>query len=75
MSGLFLSPYRHGSAAVAICQRCGFKGYHDAMMQEPVTGLWVCSKCCDEKDPGLLPTPRPENITLQHPRPDEDIEA
>lgn len=70
MSGLYL---RASAGSPAICQRCHFKTSHDALVQEPVTGMWVCARCCDEKDPWLLPARKPENITLAHPRPDEEL--
>lgn len=59
---------------IAICGRCGFKMQHrDLTEDRNVPGLWVCEECNDERDPYKLPPPRPDDITIDHPRPDEPL--
>jgi hypothetical protein len=62
-----------GSSAIAVCQRCQFKVYHDDLVQDPNTKTWVCKQCCDLKDPWQIAMRNPEDITLAHPRPDEAL--
>ena len=70
---LYLPLRMRGSVAIALCARCGFKCQHDDLVQDPNTKMWVCSKCQDIYDPWKLPARRPEDITLHHPRKDEDL--
>lgn len=59
--------------SIAICPRCNFKYQYTDMRQDPNNKLWVCKDCCDIYDPWRLPARRAEDISLTHPRPDEDI--
>lgn len=63
------------TVAVAICDRCKMKRPLAEMMNDTNSpGVRVCSKeCCDELDPWRLPARRTEDISLQYPRPDEDL--
>jgi ribosomal protein L37AE/L43A len=70
---LYLPVRVKGHAAIAICPRCSFKLYHDEMVQDPNTKVWVCKKCADKFDPWRLPARQPEDISLPHPRPDEEL--
>jgi hypothetical protein len=62
-----------GSAAIAICPRCQKKFYYDELVKDPNNGLWVCKDDCDIFDPWRLPARQAEDISLQHPRPDEAL--
>lgn len=63
-----------GKSAITVCARCGLKmPYNDVVQDRNVRGLWVHAECADNKDPYKLPARQPENITLQHPRPDSSI--
>ena len=73
MSNLYLPVNLKGSAAIAVCPRCKFKMQYDDMVQDPNTKTWVCKGCQDLYDPWRLPARNPENISLQHPRPDEEL--
>lgn len=70
---LFLPVRTSGSAAITICPRCQFKFYYDDMVQDPNNKLWVCKDCCDIYDPWRLPARQAEDISLQRPRPDEEL--
>lgn len=59
-----------GSAAIAICYRCGFKKYMDDLRKDPNNNQWYCKDCVDLYDPWRLPARQAENISLDHPRPD-----
>lgn len=71
---LYLPPKKSGSSAVAICGRCSSKVYHDDLVEDPNNKLWVCKECKDILDPWRKPPRRAEKISLQHPRPDTDLE-
>jgi len=71
----FLAPSVHGHVAIALCARCNFRLPYDKLVQDPDTKLWVCRKCQDDPDPWRLPARRTEDISLQHPRPDVEIDA
>lgn len=71
----FLPVRTQGTAAIAVCQRCSFKVYYDDLRKDPNNKAWVCKDCLDIYDPWRLPARPPENITLQHPRPDVAIEG
>ena len=70
---LYLPVNLKGSAAIATCPRCTFKMQHDDMVQDPNTKVWMCKECADLYDPWRLPARPPENISLRHPRPDEEL--
>ena len=70
----YLPPKGSGHVAITVCGRCNLKVYYDDLVEDRnVPGLWVCTDCCDEKDPYKLPARRTEDITLRHPRPDEEL--
>ena len=71
--GLYLPVQAKGSAAIAICRRCGFKVHYDELRLDPNNKNWYCKGCIDIYDPWRLPARTPENISLDHPRRDEDI--
>jgi hypothetical protein len=63
-----------GTMAIAICYRCSMKMYQGDLQKDVNTGAWYCKDCCDLRDPWRLPARKTENITIQHPRPDTDLE-
>lgn len=70
----YLRPKSSGKVAVGVCGRCNFKKYnHELHPDRNVPGLMVCDDCNDLKDPYRLPAPKPENITVKYPRPDEPL--
>lgn len=71
---LYLPVQIKGSAAIAICPRCQKKVPYDSLVQDPNNKMWVCKDDQDLYDPWRLPARRPEDISLQHPRPDEELE-
>jgi hypothetical protein len=72
---LFLSPKRGGTTvSVAICDRCRKKVYYDELKPDGDSpGLRVCKDCNDMEDPYRLPPRKTEDISLQHPRPDQEL--
>lgn len=70
---LYLPVRTKGSAAIAVCARCQTKVHYDSLKQDPNTLNWYCSDCVDIYDPWRLPARQPENISLQHPRPDTEL--
>jgi hypothetical protein len=74
MSRLYLPVNAHGSVAIAICPRCQKKVQYAALKQDPNNQNWYCAECVDLYDPWKLPARRPEDISLQHPRPDTELE-
>lgn len=59
---------------IFICPRCGFKRKYSQQVSDPNTHVIVCDQgCSDLFDPYRLPARQTEKISLQHPRPDEDI--
>lgn len=73
MSGRYLPVRPRGSAAIAVCPRCAKKVYYDALQKDPNNGNYYCKGCVDALDPWRLPARQPEDITLQHPRPDTQL--
>jgi len=71
--GLYLPVNTKGSAAIAVCPRCHFKVQYADLVQDPNTKVWVCPACKDLYDPWRLPARNPENITLTHPRKDDEL--
>jgi hypothetical protein len=61
------------SVAIAICTRCSFKVPYDSLKKDPNTKQMICESCVDLYDPWRKPARRPENITLQYPRPDSSV--
>lgn len=70
---LYLPVRTKGTVAIAICNRCQMKVYYDDLRKDPNNNNWYCKDCVDLYDPWRLPARRAENISLDHPRPDEDI--
>lgn len=62
-----------GSSAIAICGRCAKKVYYSSLTQDPNTKVYYCPDCVDLYDPWRLPARRTEDISLHHPRPDEEL--
>lgn len=57
--------------ANAICGRCKMRFPYVELSSDPnAPGLRVCETCKDEKNPYALPSPPPDKIALQYPRPD-----
>ena len=72
----YLPVPKHGVMAIAICDRCRRKvPYGELAPDGNSPGLRVCREgCSDQYDPYRLPTPQPEVISLQFPRPEQDLE-
>lgn len=68
--------YLNAGGPIAICDRCHLKKYYSELVSDPNSpGLRVCQTgCIDQFDPWRLAPRQTENITLQHPRPDEPLE-
>lgn len=73
MSGLFLPVHTSGRVSIAICPRCQKKIQYDDLRQDPNNQNWYCAECVDLYDPWRLPARQAEDITLHHPRPDEEL--
>ena len=71
---LYLPVRTKGTAAIAVCGRCNLKMYYDDLQKDPNNGMMVCKDCRDIYDPWRLPARKTENISLQHPRPDVELE-
>lgn len=71
---LYLPVNVKGSAAIAVCPRCRMKVQYDALVEDPNNKQLYCKECVDVYDPYRLPARQTENITLQHPRPDTELE-
>lgn len=72
---VFLDTTGRAQLSVAICDRCGFKFPIGELSSDPnVPGLRVCAKDKDLYDPWRLPAPKPDNITVRHPRPDTPLD-
>ena len=69
---LWLDTSGQSSLAIAICDRCKMKRSITEMQPDPnAPGVFVCEHgCIDDYDPWRLPAREPEDITLEHPRPD-----
>ena len=72
-AGKYLPLNTHGSVAIAVCPRCQFKVQYADLRQDPNTQNWMCKDCVDVLDPWRLPARNPEDITLLHPRKDEEL--
>lgn len=72
--GLYLPVKRQGSCAIAVCPRCSRKVQYDDLKKDPNNDQWYCEDCVDLYDPWRLPARPAEDISLQHPRPDTEIE-
>jgi len=70
---LYLPVRAKGTVAIAVCFRCQKKVHYDALRQDPNNKQYYCGECVDLYDPWRLPARRPEDISLQHPRPDEEL--
>lgn len=70
---LYLPVRTKGTAAIAVCPRCGFKKYYDELQRDPNNNSYYCASCVDLYDPWRLPARQAEDISLQHPRPDEEL--
>lgn len=64
-----------GSMAVAVCYRCQKKIYAGELKKDPNNQNFYCPECIDIYDPWRLPARRAEDISVQHPRPDDAIEG
>lgn len=62
-----------GYLAIAVCPRCKLKVYYGELEMDPNTKQWLCKACVDLYDPYRLAQRTPEIITLQHPRPDDEL--
>ncbi len=71
---LYLPVRTSGSAAIAVCPRCSMKVYYDELTMDPNTKNWYCPSCVDLYDPWRLGARQVEDITLNHPRPDTELE-
>lgn len=71
----FLDTRGKTKLAVAICARCSIKvAYSDLIEDGNIENFWVCRDGCrDAIDPWRLPARQSDDITLEHPRPDVDI--
>lgn len=63
-----------GCVALAICSRCRFKIAYADLRQDPNDKNWYCKDCVDLYDPYRLPARKAEDVSLQHPRPDVELE-
>ncbi len=61
--------------AVSVCYRCQKKMYAGDLRKDPNNQNWYCKDCVDIYDPWRLPARRAEDISVRHPRPDEEIEG
>ena len=70
----YLDTRGRASLAIAICDRCHQKLPIVELGPDPNSpGLRVCRGCTDVLDPWRLPPRQTEDITLDHPRPDEPL--
>lgn len=77
---LWLDTRGRSNLSIAICARCKFKRAYNDLKKDPnFPGLWVCRTvadgCLDELDPWRLAARQTETITLDHPRPDLNIDV
>lgn len=71
---LYLDTMGENCYSIAICGRCKMKRKYSELVEDPNSKLRVCIYgCADELDPYRLPTRKTEDISLQYPRPDEDL--
>lgn len=73
--GRYLDTRGMSTVAVAICDRCKMKRPLAEMQNDTNSpGVRVCARGCnDQLDPWRLPARQTEDISLQYPRPDEDL--
>ena len=70
----FLPVRTSPSCAIGICGRCRKKMYLSELKSDPnVPGLRVCCECADVYDPYRLAPREVENISVNHPRTDEEL--
>lgn len=63
-----------GIVANAVCDRCRRKmHYTDLAPDGDAPGLRVCDECRDVEDPWRKPARQADKITLQYPRPEDDL--
>lgn len=60
-------------ATIAICTRCQKKMYYSDMRRDPNNDNWYCRDCVDIFDPWRRAARIAEDISVQHPRPDEEL--
>lgn len=70
---LYLPVNAGPNTAIAQCPRCKKKLQYADLRQDPNNGNWYCTDCVDEFDPWRLPTRRPEDVALRHPRVFDDL--
>lgn len=73
----YLSPPASGKVSVAICGRCKKKVQYNELREDGnIPGLMVCGDpgCWDTIDPYRLPQRKTEDVSINHPRPDEPLE-
>lgn len=59
--------------SIAACPRCKLKIKYVDLVQDPNNLQWYCRDCVDEFDPYRLPVREGDKLSLQYPRPDEDL--
>ena len=71
---LYLDTRGNTVVSVGICDRCKFKMPVSEMVTDPNSpGLRLHEHCRDNYDPYRLAPRGPDQVTIQHPRPDIDI--
>ena len=71
---VFLNTTGRSTLAIGICDRCKMKFSQEDLQQDgDKPGLRVCKDCSDQLDPYKLPARKTEDITVRHPRLDEDL--
>lgn len=75
---LYLDTRGRTSLAVRICDRCGFKFPIGDLRKDrnnpSGSGLWVCAKDNDTRDPYTLPARKPDPTTIPNGRADSPID-
>ena len=74
LNGPYLPVSRAGTVAIAVCPRCRLKIQYDDLIQDPNDKNWYCSECIDLYDPYRLPARQAEDISLRHPRTEDDLD-
>ena len=60
--------------ASAVCDRCKMSMPYMNLRPDPnAPGVFACQECVDLYDPWRLPPRYPEDISLEHPRPDTPL--
>lgn len=73
---VFLDPTGRPTYGIAVCARCSRKFFLNELSPDRNSpGLMVCWEDNDEYDPWRLPPRETENIALDRPRPDTDIDV